>query len=104
MVWNLSLQSSVIDLQITLEKQFTKLHAAVERAREEVWEVLEGELKRAVCQAEGIEAHLQEKICHLKKALVLGGRFSNNTNDVDFMQVGGIYYDMKMTFVSPTLL
>ncbi|XP_031426363.1 tripartite motif-containing protein 16-like [Clupea harengus] len=79
-------ESSVIDLQITLEKQFTKLHAAVERAREEVWEVLEGELKRAVCQAEGIEAHLQEKICHLKKALVLGGRFSNNTNDVDFMQ------------------
>lgn len=79
-----------MSLQRSLEQQFSRLQVAVERARAEVREVLEGELKWVVCQAEGTRAHLHLKICQLKKSLVSGERFSNNKNDVDFMQVNVI--------------
>ncbi|XP_076122821.1 tripartite motif-containing protein 16-like protein [Alosa pseudoharengus] len=81
-----SAESSVMGLHMILAQQFSHLHEAVERAREEVREVLDGELKHVACQVDGIQAHLHLKICQLKRTLVLGEKFSNSKNDVDFMQ------------------
>ncbi|XP_062389334.1 tripartite motif-containing protein 16-like protein [Sardina pilchardus] len=79
-------QSSMMGLHVVLEQQFSRLHVAVDRAREEVREALDGELKRVTCQAEGVRAHLQLRISQLKRTLVLGEKISNSKDDVDFMQ------------------
>lgn len=88
-----------MSLQRSVEQQFSRLQGALERAREEVREVLEGELRRVASQAEGIQAHLHLRISQLKKCLVSGERFSNNKNDVDFMQVNVIHcYDTNSIY------
>ncbi|XP_063073657.1 tripartite motif-containing protein 16-like protein [Engraulis encrasicolus] len=81
-----SAEGAVVGLQAIVEQQFSRLHGCVERARGEVWGVLEGELERTVGQAEGIRAHLHLKICQLRRSLEMGDKFGSSSNDVDFMQ------------------
>lgn len=70
-----------------IESQFEELKAVVERAMREVTEILEGEEKQALKQAEGIRVHLEQRCTELKKTQTQVEKLSKNKNDVDFLQV-----------------
>lgn len=70
-----------------IESQFEELKAVVERAKREVTEILEGEEKQALKQAEGIRVHLEQRCTELKKTQTQVEKLSKNKNDVDFLQV-----------------
>lgn len=70
-----------------IESQFEELQAVVERAKREVTEILEGEEKQALRQAEGIRVHLEQRCTELKKTQAQMEKLSKNKNDVDFLQV-----------------
>lgn len=70
-----------------IESQFEELQAMVERAKREVTEILEGEEKQALRQAEGIKDHLEQRCTELKKTQAQIEKLSKNKNDVDFLQV-----------------
>lgn len=72
-----------------IESQFEELQAVVERAKREVTEILEGESKQAIKQAEGIRVHLEQRCTELKKTQTQVEKLSKNKNDVDFLQVTG---------------
>lgn len=73
-----------------IESQFDELLAAVERVKREVMEILEGEEKQALKQAEGIRVHLEHRCLELKKTQAQVEKLSKNKNDVDFLQVRDI--------------
>lgn len=73
-----------------IESQFNELLAAVERVKREVMEILEGEEKQALKQAEGIRVHLEHRCLELKKTQAQVEKLSKNKNDVDFLQVRDI--------------
>lgn len=52
-----------------------------------VTEILEGEEKQALRQAEGIKVHLEQRCTELKKTQAQVEKLSKNKNDVDFLQV-----------------
>lgn len=81
------LQQSVKDVRAVIESQFEELQAVVVRAKKEVTEILEGEEKQALQQAEGIRVHLEQRCTDLKKTQVQMEKISKNKNDVDFLQV-----------------
>uniref|UniRef100_A0AAZ3Q9A3 Uncharacterized protein n=1 Tax=Oncorhynchus tshawytscha TaxID=74940 RepID=A0AAZ3Q9A3_ONCTS len=64
-----SIESSVAGVRAVMEQQFYLLQGAVEEARRRATEVLEGEQRQALSQAEGIQAHLEQKSQELKKTL-----------------------------------
>lgn len=70
-----------------IESQFEELQAVVERAKRELTEILEGEEKQALRQAEGIRVHLEQRCTELKKTQAQMEKLSRNKNDVDFLQV-----------------
>ena len=70
-----------------IESQFEELQAVMERAKREVTEILEGEEKQALKQAEGIRVHLEHRCTELKKTQAQVEKLSKNKNDVDFLQV-----------------
>lgn len=70
-----------------IETHFDELLAAVERVKREVMEILEGEEKQALKQAEGIRVHLEQRCIELKKTQAQMEKLSKNKNDVDFLQV-----------------
>uniref|UniRef100_A0A4W5JPR4 B30.2/SPRY domain-containing protein n=1 Tax=Hucho hucho TaxID=62062 RepID=A0A4W5JPR4_9TELE len=80
-------QSSVAGVRAVMEQQFYLLQGAVEEARRRATEVLEGEQRQALSQAEGIQAHLEQKSQELKKTLARVERLFRNKRDVDFLQV-----------------
>ncbi|XP_042370957.1 tripartite motif-containing protein 16-like, partial [Plectropomus leopardus] len=82
-----SIEHSVTEVRAVIESQFDKLQAVVERARREVTEILEGEEKQALKQAEGIRVHLEQRCTELKKTQGQIEKLSKNKNDVDFLQV-----------------
>ena len=86
-VSSLTLQSSVQEVCVIVEQQFTRLQAAVEEARKGAAEVLEGEQRQALRQAEGIQAHLEQRRTELMKTLAQMNKLSKNKSDVDFLQV-----------------
>uniref|UniRef100_A0A4W5JP56 Tripartite motif containing 16 n=1 Tax=Hucho hucho TaxID=62062 RepID=A0A4W5JP56_9TELE len=51
-----------------------------------VMEILEGEEKQALRQAEGIKVHLEQRCTELKKTQAQVEKLSKNKNDVDFLQ------------------
>lgn len=83
----LFLQHSVTEVRGVIESQFEELQAVVERAKREVTEILEGEAKQALKQAEGIRVHLEQRCTELKKTQAQVEKLSRNKNDVDFLQV-----------------
>lgn len=70
-----------------IESQFEELQAVMERAKREVMEILEGEEKQALRQAEGIRVHLEQRCTELKKTQAQMEKLSKNKNDVDYLQV-----------------
>ncbi|XP_054625494.1 tripartite motif-containing protein 16 [Dunckerocampus dactyliophorus] len=81
-----SIEHSVTEVRAVIEDQFEQLQAAVEKAKREVTEILEGEEKQALRQAEGIRVHLEQRCGELKKTQVQVEKLSRNKNDVDFLQ------------------
>ncbi len=81
------LQHSVTEVRAVIESQFEELQAVVDRAKREVTEILEGEEKQALRQAEGIRVHLEQRCTELKKTQAQMEKLSKNKNDVDFLQV-----------------
>lgn len=75
------------EVRATIEQQFEELQAVVERAKRELTEILEGEEKQALRQAEGIRVHLEQRCTELKKTQAQMEKLTNNKNDVDFLQV-----------------
>lgn len=70
-----------------IESHFDELLATVERVKREVIEILEGEEKQALKQAEGIRVHLEQRCMELKKTQAQMEKLSKHKNNVDFLQV-----------------
>ncbi|KAL6477146.1 hypothetical protein MHYP_G00156450 [Metynnis hypsauchen] len=81
-----SIESSVAGVRAVIEQQFSALQAAVEDAQKSTLEILEGEHKQALNQAESIQTHLEQRISELKKTMAQVERLTRNKNDVDFLQ------------------
>lgn len=80
------IKSSVQEVCATVEEQFNNLQKAVEEARKGAMEVLEGERIQALKQAEGIQAHLDQRRAELMKTLAQLNKLSKCKSDVDFLQ------------------
>ncbi|XP_030262442.1 tripartite motif-containing protein 16-like [Sparus aurata] len=80
------IKSSVQEVCVIVEQQFTRLQTAVEEARKGAAEVLQGEQRQALRQAEGIQAHLEQRQTELMKNLAQMNKLSRNKSDVDFLQ------------------
>lgn len=70
-----------------VDEQFARLQAAVEEARRGAVEVLDGERRQALSQAESIQTHLEQKRTELLKTLSQMSKLSRSKSDVDFLQV-----------------
>ncbi|KAM6957752.1 tripartite motif-containing protein 16-like [Aplochiton taeniatus] len=97
---NASVEKSVAGVRAVIDQQFGILQAAMEEARRGAVEVLEGEQRRALRQAEGIQAHLEQRQAELKKTLVQIDKLSRNKADVDFLQA---YCEWKIGLVDVSL-
>lgn len=71
-----------------VEEQFVRLQKTVEEARQGAAEVLEGEKRQALSQAESIQTHLEQKRAELLKILLQMSKLTRSKSDVDFLQVG----------------
>lgn len=71
-----------------VEEQFSRLQKAVEEARQGAAEVLEGERRQALSQAESIHTHLEQKRAELLKILSQMSKLTRSKSDVGFLQVG----------------
>ncbi|XP_059204342.1 tripartite motif-containing protein 16-like [Centropristis striata] len=80
------IKSSVQEVCVIVEQQFARLQTAVEEARKGAVEVLEGEQKQALRQAEGIQAHLEQRRTELMKTSAQMNKLSKSKSDVDFLQ------------------
>ncbi|XP_053300389.1 E3 ubiquitin-protein ligase TRIM16 isoform X2 [Pleuronectes platessa] len=80
------IKASVQEVCEFVEQQFASVQAAVKEARREVLEVLEEEQRRALRQADGIQAHLEQKRTELMKTLAQINKMSRIKSDVDFLQ------------------
>ncbi|XP_061731908.1 tripartite motif-containing protein 16 [Nerophis ophidion] len=81
-----SIEHSVTEVRAAMEDQFERLRAAVEKAKRDVTDILEGEEKQALRQADGIKVHLEQRCGELKKTQAQVEKLSRNKNDVDFLQ------------------
>lgn len=72
---------------VTVEQQFARLQAAVDEARKGAAEMLEAEQRQALRQAEGIQAHLEQRRTELMKTLTQINKLSRSKSEVDFLQV-----------------
>ncbi|XP_076608649.1 tripartite motif-containing protein 16-like isoform X2 [Chaetodon auriga] len=80
------IKSSVQEVCVIVEQQFARLQTAVEEARKGAVEVLEGERRQALRQAEGIQAHLEQRRTELMKTSAQMNKLSKSNSDVDFLQ------------------
>ncbi|KAI1884395.1 hypothetical protein AGOR_G00225960 [Albula goreensis] len=81
-----SIKNSVAEVQAEMEQQFSVLQTAVAKAQRDVLEILESEEKQAVQRAEGVRAHLEQKLAEVKRAHTRAEKLSRNKNDIDFLQ------------------
>ncbi|XP_072549623.1 tripartite motif-containing protein 16-like protein [Salminus brasiliensis] len=81
-----SIESSVTGVRVVIEQQFSTLQAAVEDAQKSTLDILEGEYKQALSQAESIQSHIEQRIGELKKTMAQVERLPRKKNDVDFLQ------------------
>ncbi|KAM7371927.1 hypothetical protein PAMP_009127 [Pampus punctatissimus] len=80
------IKSSVQEVCVIIEQQFARLQTTVEKAEKEALEVLEGEQRQALRQAEGIQAHLEQRRTELTKTLAQINKLSRSKSDVNFLQ------------------
>ncbi|XP_034448175.1 tripartite motif-containing protein 16-like isoform X2 [Hippoglossus hippoglossus] len=80
------IKASVQEVCEFVEQQFASVQAAVKEARRVVMEVLEEEQRRALRQADGIQAHLEQRRTELMKTLAQMNKMSRIKSDVDFLQ------------------
>lgn len=80
-------QCSVQEVSVIVDEQFARLQTAVEEARKGAAEVLDGERRQALSQAESIQTHLEQKRTELLKTLSQMSKLSRSKCDVDFLQV-----------------
>ncbi|XP_070704744.1 E3 ubiquitin-protein ligase TRIM16-like [Pempheris klunzingeri] len=80
------IKSSVQEVCVIVEQQFARLQATVEEARKGAAEVLEEEQKQALTQAEGIQAHLEQRRTELMKTLAQMNKLFRSKSDVNFLQ------------------
>ncbi|XP_044187588.1 E3 ubiquitin-protein ligase TRIM16-like [Thunnus albacares] len=80
------IKSSVQEVCVIVEQQFARLQTTVEEAKKGALEVLEGEQRQALRQAEGIQAHLEQKRTELTKTLAQMNKLSRSKSDVNFLQ------------------
>ncbi|XP_075880446.1 tripartite motif-containing protein 16-like [Nelusetta ayraudi] len=83
---NDSVKCSVQEVSALVEEQFARLQKAVEEARQGAAEVLEGERRQALSQAESIQTHLEQKKSELLKILSQMSKLTRSKSDVDFLQ------------------
>lgn len=83
-------QSSVQEVYVIVEQQFTKLQTTVEEAKKQAVEVLEVEQKKAFKQVEGIQAHLEQRRTEMTKTLAQMNKLSRRKSHVNFLQVQNI--------------
>ncbi|XP_041634355.1 tripartite motif-containing protein 16-like [Cheilinus undulatus] len=81
-----SINSSVQEVCITVEEQFQKLQITMEEARKGAVDLLEGEKRKALKQAEGIQVHLEQRRTELMKTLGQINKLSKCKSDIDFLQ------------------
>lgn len=72
---------------VVVEEQFDLLLATVKEARKQEVQVLKGEKKAALQQAESIQAHLEQRRAELIRILTEMNKLSRRESDVDFLQV-----------------
>ncbi|KAM7386956.1 hypothetical protein PAMA_009539 [Pampus argenteus] len=80
------IKSSVQEVCVIIEQQFARLQTTVEKAEKEALEVLEDEQRQALRQAEGIQAHLEQRRTELTKTLAQINKLSRSKSDVTFLQ------------------
>lgn len=73
-----------------VEQQFARLQTTIEEARKGAAEVLEGEKRQALVQAESIQTHLEQRRTEMIKTLAQMNKLSRIKSDVDFLQVRNI--------------
>ncbi|KAM4623844.1 tripartite motif-containing protein 16 [Polymixia lowei] len=81
-----SIEHSVTEVREVIDTQFMEVQMVLERAKREVTDILEGEEKQALKQAEGIRVHLEQRCTDLKKTQAQMEKLSKNKNVVDFLQ------------------
>lgn len=72
---------------VIVEQQFALLRATVKEARKQEVEVLEGEKRAALRQAESIQAHVEQRRAELSRTLTEMIKLSRRESDLDFLQV-----------------
>ncbi|XP_049925653.1 tripartite motif-containing protein 16-like [Epinephelus moara] len=80
------IKSSVQEVCVIIEEQFAKLQTTVQEARKGALKVLEGEQRQALKQAEGIQAHLEQRRTELMKTSAQVNKLSRSKSDIDFLQ------------------
>ncbi|XP_038133349.1 tripartite motif-containing protein 16-like [Cyprinodon tularosa] len=80
------IKSSVQELCVMVEEQFTKLQKTAEEARTRVEAVLKGQQNQALRQVEGIQAHLEQKRVEMMKTAAKMNKLSKSKSDVDFLK------------------
>lgn len=83
-----------------IEEQFARLQKTVEEARQGAVEVLEGERRQALSQAESIQTHLEQKRAELLKILSQMSKLTRSKSDVDFLQVGNKIFELNPNYFS----
>lgn len=90
-----------------VEEQFARLQKTVEEARLRAAEVLEGERRQALSQAESIQTHLEQKRAELLKILSQMSKLARSKSDMDFLQVGNTIFELNpddLSGVSPNAI
>ncbi|XP_040919490.1 tripartite motif-containing protein 16-like isoform X2 [Toxotes jaculatrix] len=80
------IKSSVQEISVLVEQQFNRMQKTVEEARKGAMELLDGEQRQALRQADGIQAHLEQRKTELMKTLAQMNKMSRSKSDVDFLQ------------------
>lgn len=75
------------EICVLVEQQFSRMQTTVEEARKGAMEMLEREQRQALRQADGIQAHLEQRRTKLMKTLAQMNKMSKIMSDVDFLQV-----------------
>ncbi|XP_061606416.1 tripartite motif-containing protein 16-like isoform X1 [Phyllopteryx taeniolatus] len=83
---NDSMTSVVQEVSAQVDQHFSRLQEAVAEARKQATEQLEAERRRALRQAEGVEAHLKQRKAELSKTLARLSKVSRSECDVAFLQ------------------
>ncbi|XP_077413249.1 tripartite motif-containing protein 16-like isoform X1 [Vanacampus margaritifer] len=83
---NDNMKSVVQEVSAQVDQHFSRLQEAVAEARKQAAVRLEAEQRRALRQAEGVEAHLKQRKAELSKTLARMDKVARSECDVSFLQ------------------